>query len=680
MLDPSINVADARNLDLLLDVLGSKSMPHMVYSSFLGMMVKLVKTGAINLASAGPICGQIERVRDSVGPTSQTNKRLAKEKLSHLYKILWRAMVHRSSMSAKAVDDQSFRDFYDFITNSRFLIVSAPKLRERLMTEVSQRAFPKPRYLQPQQIEKYLKDWLERLEAPATEPNPHGMYALATDHIVYVLNSLSEEEAHRRIIITTKQILSSRPLDVSEKACWTAALRIWASCVVRSHHFIRAGTNDVQCREIVELVAPLVKPVDLAFFFDRLDARDGARLLMQTWLKRRILDNACRNNSFPIEPVNSHEYRGRMGMKGQHSSSINELLALRTPHPLQQAALDATFRSHQAAFPVENKSIGEQYFSLISSNFEEYQSRHPSTLPSHSILAYMDLIAAVSHTGLSYRRLMAELFHLFLRFHHPIAPADAMHAMHQTHGIRTLRGLATHLINHYTTHDPVEALHIFRLSNCIPLRRIRRDFLHRVVDAGLISPHLIRQLIMSPHRKLRPRACVDLLHDVAETCAHSANIHHLSAADFAHDLFVALRERGVHMDARLSRAFVHAVVIRPLRMGDWVSTMRFRVVLDAVRWIEGADAADRLDALVWRWRGKVLWERRAAYPRLGDVAAYLKRKAEVDEMFVRQKLARERQLVEESRRGGDGDFDEYRFWKSVPAGEEVKNMRLYYLW
>lgn len=679
MLDPSINLLEAGNLDSLLDILGNKSIPHTVYSGCLGMMVKLVKTNAVDLRSAGLMCKQIERVRDKAGPASQINKRLAGEKLAHLYRLLWRAMIRCQSSNTHVLETRSFKDFHDFITNSRFLVISAPKLRERLMAEVAPQAFPKPGYLQPHKVEEYLKDWIEKLEAPVAEPHANGARALATDHIVYVLNSLSDEEAHARIFLTTEKVLASRPVDGLERSCWTAALRVWASCLVRSDHFIRAETNDVRCREIVELLAPHVKPVALAFYLNRLDPHDGARLLLQTWVKHRILNSALRRKDFPVEAMNLHEYRGRSGMQG-HSPNVNQLLAVHNPHPRHQAALDATFRSQQAKSSARGESTGEHYFDLISTKCEEYFSRHPSTLQPHSILPYMDLIAAVSHTGLSYRRLMAELFHLFLRFHRPIAPAEGIHAAHQTHGIRTLWGLAAHLINHYTAHDPIEALHIFRIMRSLPLRTLRRDFLTHIAADGLVPPRRIRQLLTAPRRELSTALRVDLLHEVAEACARSEHVRPLVAARFVYYVFQELREAGAPMDARLSRAFVHAAVIRALQVGDWVGTIRFRKVLEAVRWIEGEAAANKLDALVWKWRGKVLWERRYAYRGVGDVEAFERRREKVEEGFERKKLARERALIEGSGRGGDGDLDPYRFWKSVPEGEEVKNMRLCYVW
>ena len=680
MLDPCVNHAEAGNLHLLLETLEKEPLPNKIYSSLLGLVFKLVETESIDLLSASAIFQWIEQLREKVDPTSADKKLQVNAKLAQLFKALWRAMARRTANDSESMASHAFQGFFDLITNSRFLIVSAPKLRERLIAEVSQRALPVPDYVQPNKVEEYLKDWTEGLDAQVTVPSPSGTYASGTDYIVYVLNSLSNEVVQERILVTTNTILAAEPSGDSKRSSWTAALRIWASCVVRSNAFIHAAENDTQCRHIVELLAPFVKPVALAFYLNRLDAREGARLLLQTWVKYRILDPVLRSSKFPIEPMNLHKYRGRLGKEGHHPN-INKLLtSVHEPDPQHQSALDATFRSQQAILPATDEPPNEQVYSLISTKFEEYLSRHPPSLPSTSVMPYMDLIAAVSHTGLSYRSLMIEIFHLFLRFHRSVAPASGIYELYKTHGIRTLRGMAARLIDYYTTHDPIEALHIFRVIRTVGLGIIRRDFLIRIAEEGLLQPTFINRLIVSPNQLSSSFERVELLHEIADACAHSPHYRPVVAARFIHRLFVELRETGAPLDARLSRALVHAAVIRPLRDGDWASTGKFRGVLDAVRHIEGEPAAAKLDAMVWKWRGKVLWERRYEYRGVDDVVAFESRRHRLDAVFRRKRLARDRELIEQSRMGGDGDLDPYRFWKSVPEGEEVQNMRYFYIW
>ncbi|KAL9062265.1 MAG: hypothetical protein Q9157_009075, partial [Trypethelium eluteriae] len=529
MFDRSINLSEARNLDLLFDILGKKQLSNTLYSGLLGMIIKLVRTGAISLASASTVCGQVERLREKVGQTRQNKKRHANHKLAYLHKVFWQAMAQCASSESEALDHRSFREFYDHVAHSRFLIVSAPKLRERLMVEASQHAFPMPSNFQPDKIEEYLKTWTEKLESSATVVSPNGKYSLATNHVVYVLNSLANEEAHNRIFATTEEILKTKPSRGPDRSYWTAALRIWASCIVRSAPFVRAADDDARCRDIAELVAPFVKPVSLAFYLNRLDAREGASLIMQTWVKRRILDPTLRKSNFPIEPVNLHEYRGRLGHQG-HSSKINELLTVRKPNPHHESALDATLRSHQATLPTNSDSLGEQYFHLISTKFSNYISRHPPNLPCTSIAPYMDLIAAVAHTGLSYRRLMTEIFHLIPRFTRPIAAAAGLHAIHRDHGIRALHLLTIQLITHYTAHDPIEALHLFRLVRTVHPRSLLPDFFVRVAEEGIAQAPLLWRLVVPQSRDAFTPARVELLHRVAEAVARSQHVRHLVAA------------------------------------------------------------------------------------------------------------------------------------------------------
>ncbi|KAL9096442.1 MAG: hypothetical protein Q9165_001439 [Trypethelium subeluteriae] len=681
MLDRSVNLPEARNLDLLFDVLGKKQLSNTIYSGLLGMLTNFVRMGTTGLASASTVCGQVERLREKVGQTSGIKKRHVNQKLAHLHKIYWRAMAQYASSKSDPLDNQIFRNFYDHVAHSRFLIVSAPKLRERLMAEASQYAFPKPSSVQPDKIEEYLKTWTERLESAAAVVTPNGKYSSATGQAIYVLNSLAHEEAHNKILDTTKEILTTKPLSSPERSCWTAALRIWASCVVRSAPFVCATDDDARCREIVELLAPFVKPVSLALYLDRLDAYEGAKLLMQTWVKRRILDPTLRKSNFPIEPVNLHEYHGRLGIEG-HSSKINELLTVRKPRPHHELALDATLRGHQATLPTDSEALGEQYFHLISTKFSDYTSRHPPNLPSTSIAPYMDLIAAVAHTGLSYRRLMTELFHLIPRFSRPTTPTAGLHHIHQAHGIRALKRLAVQLITHCTAHDPIEALHLFRLIRAVHPRSVPPDFFVRIAEEGLAQTALLWRLVVPENSPAAfTPARVELLHRVAEAVARSPHVRHLVAARFVQRLWEEMRGvEGVQVDARVSRALVRAAVIRPLKEGDWVATARFRKVLEVVAEVEGGEEAEKLDRLVWKWRGKALWERRYEYEGVDDVEAFRSRRDEVEEGFRWRKYAREREVIRESGRGGDGDLDPHRFWKSVPEGETVKEMRFYYMW
>ena len=55
----------------------------------------------------------------------------------------------------------------------------------------------------------------------------------------------------------------------------------------------------------------------------------------------------------------------------------------------------------------------------------------------------------------------------------------------------------------------------------------------------------------------------------------------------------------------LAHAFVKAGIIRPLQMGEWVSTAKHRWILSFVRQLESPEEADKLDLLVYQWRGAV---------------------------------------------------------------------------
>ena len=78
-----------------------------------------------------------------------------------------------------------------------------------------------------------------------------------------------------------------------------------------------------------------------------------------------------------------------------------------------------------------------------------------------------------------------------------------------------------------------------------------------------------------------------------------------------HYCYRALRRDRLPLTADMTKALTYAGVIRYLEAEAWMSTVRFQWVLGHVREVEGADVADRLDRLVWEWRGRVIEKRRA---------------------------------------------------------------------
>ncbi|KAF4305049.1 hypothetical protein GTA08_BOTSDO06982 [Botryosphaeria dothidea] len=74
---------------------------------------------------------------------------------------------------------------------------------------------------------------------------------------------------------------------------------------------------------------------------------------------------------------------------------------------------------------------------------------------------------------------------------------------------------------------------------------------------------------------------------------------------------------GCRSPPLFSKAVVRAAITAPLENYEWVSTVKLRWVLRLVLSIEGPEVAERLDKLVWRWRGEVIREARRRWDEAG---------------------------------------------------------------
>ena len=156
-------------------------------------------------------------------------------------------------------------------------------------------------------------------------------------------------------------------------------------------------------------------------------------------------------------------------------------------------------------------------------------------------------------------------------------------------------------------HLPLE--HVPELAEAI----IRRPNLHP--DAALRyrccrQKRLGRTREFERDRSLLNNLRVELLNRMALAYAKAPHLHQRRAFRKVHACYLLLRSGHLPLRPDLIRAMTHAGVIRYLQAGEWVSTARFTWILNLVRQVEGQDVADKLDRLVWDWRGEVLDRRR----------------------------------------------------------------------
>ncbi|KAL8824718.1 MAG: hypothetical protein Q9191_004862 [Dirinaria sp. TL-2023a] len=109
----------------------------------------------------------------------------------------------------------------------------------------------------------------------------------------------------------------------------------------------------------------------------------------------------------------------------------------------------------------------------------------------------------------------------------------------------------------------------------------------------------------------RPVSRVEMINRIALDYAKAEHLSPRQAYKWVHRCYVACKDERLPIRPEMTRALVLAGCGRYLRRWRWVNTARFSWILALVREVEGDEAADRLDHLVWQWRGKVLSHRLA---------------------------------------------------------------------
>ncbi|KAI9823596.1 MAG: hypothetical protein M1832_002377 [Thelocarpon impressellum] len=168
------------------------------------------------------------------------------------------------------------------------------------------------------------------------------------------------------------------------------------------------------------------------------------------------------------------------------------------------------------------------------------------------------------------------------------------------------------------------------LDNCEELVKtlIETPTIHPKVSFALLKAHRSssaweagQQHTASPTRVPVAASRIALVHTMATTYARAGHLRPRLAYRYVMHCYKYLHSRGAPLQPLMSRALTLAGVTRPLQDGEWVSTVKLRFVLDKVRALEGAEAAQRLDELVFVWRGEVVAEGQARTARGGSKPA-----------------------------------------------------------
>ncbi|KAL8784477.1 MAG: hypothetical protein Q9195_009024 [Heterodermia aff. obscurata] len=112
-----------------------------------------------------------------------------------------------------------------------------------------------------------------------------------------------------------------------------------------------------------------------------------------------------------------------------------------------------------------------------------------------------------------------------------------------------------------------------------------------------------------PPTHIRPRSITQLRTQLLNGMAYaSARSPHAPSISFqqVYKCYRVLKGDGLPITAKLTKALTYAGIARYLMCGQWVPTVRYNMIWALVREVEGQQAADRLDDLVYSWRGRIL--------------------------------------------------------------------------
>ena len=172
-------------------------------------------------------------------------------------------------------------------------------------------------------------------------------------------------------------------------------------------------------------------------------------------------------------------------------------------------------------------------------------------------------------------------------------------------------------INHYLQHnEPRIAYRLFQSFAPLPLEHVPA-----LAEAIIANSNLYTHTALYyRHRRQKwveqlqlfhcnpedvKRLRVQLLNRMAYAFARSPHHPRVSFRQ-VYKCYIALKTDSLPVTPAMTKALTYAGVVRYLKLGVWVSTARYNKIWSLVREVEGQKVADRLDNLVFFWRGKVL--------------------------------------------------------------------------
>ena len=558
MLNPELNVPDARHLTYLVSQLGRRFLTREEFAATKKLVHGCLKLGVV---SNDEVPELIRAAFDSVPFVWKSMMYISKE-VRHedmpesLIETIWRGLCE---CPIKQDHSQYARLILELLPRRRSL--------QAFRYDLYIGAYPvKFKVNELPTTSKYLADWA--IQACGIKNTSHMNVGIFID----VLDDLCPGKVTTQDLVAATDILLARRTEfgIDEDHSADTIMAGWLNCLQK------ALAYRVWSPVLAFLARKEVSPLEVSEIFTRLAPRHLiCEALLLYWL--------------PLLP---------------HYQVRSETLKSKSLH------YDDSTKAHHRSIAQRKNALDRV---LADYRFLHQQNRSPCAYDAFAFL----LIALHRHqqyTLINHQMILGLAEHLF----GATGLAEVCdHA--RSAGVYLYPQSVHEIISRIATAQPRAALSLWK-SRKIGMRDMR-TFLRALIDDGVHSIEIFRILSFEDPAHFVPledRADkknamtplrVQLIHECAEAFSERPISKHKESLRVAlrnvHACYLYLTDRDAPIDPMLSRALVRAGITNYLQMGINVAQTQVKWVLSVVEKVEGAEVARELDELVARWSEKV---------------------------------------------------------------------------
>jgi len=411
-----------------------------------------------------------------------------------------------------------------------------------------------------------------------------------------ILNVLPSTFARSWMESFTRSFVQDEFRDRLGRRRWMQSLERWLSALRCCNH-LRASRNDATWNVVYEALAAVTKPKELVPHFVALkNFRSIPFILLRFWFQRNM------NLASPRSPVKSSNITTPLFFSG--NKRFRKL-------PYKEGEIFRKFRAHSNRLPP---------LDMVESNFIARYDRYMADPRFARRAAMFALLDALSTYPREQRATLDFYIELMMKRQRGIVPQldEFMNTSKRLMSLRRHPASMARYINYASRISPRAALWFFQHNQRqwispspeLTLRVLKNRNIHPKHAFLLLrrwDPAVAVPLRRRPKRAKNfalSRDRVRVIHNMALTFARIDRYTPKFAFKNIWRLYVYLRKARAPLHRDLSRAMVHAAVIRPMLAGQRVDNNVFRFVLDIVKRLEGDAVADELDMLVWKHRAR----------------------------------------------------------------------------